>query len=124
MDIALDLDPTSPTFGDVLFQNGDLVLIDGRDAIRQDVIQRLRSFQGEWFLDTTWGVPYFQQIFVPNYDQSKIDALFIDTILGTPGVTQLDSYSFSIDRATRVLTISFRAETTSGTIQYNGPVPT
>lgn len=122
-DIALDLNPASPTFNDVVVVNGDLVLtVDTISAIQQHIVQRLRIYLGEWFLDTDIGLPFFQQILIKNPDQSKIDGLFLNQILGTPGVIAVTNYSFSVDFSLRVLTVSFSAQTTSGTVNYNGLV--
>lgn len=124
MYIQLDLNPASQTYNDLLIQNNDLVLVDGLSAIKQDILQRLRFYLGEWFLDTTKGVPYFQQILIKNPDQSKIDAIFINTILNTPGVITLTAYSFDLDSVNRILNIKFTAQTTSGTVDYAGLVAT
>lgn len=120
VDIALDLTPGSPTFGDLLIVNGDLVLVDGAQAVLQDLLQRLSTYLGEWFLDNTLGIDYYGQILVKNPDQAKIDALIINTILATKGILQLNSYSFTPNFVTRVLNISFSAMSTSGPVDYTG----
>lgn len=110
------------TFSDLVITDGDLVLVSGKQAILQNILQRLRVFLGEWFLDNTIGLPYFQQILVKNPDLGKTDAIFQNVILGTPGVEQLSTYSFQADTATRVLRLAFSVETTSGTVDYSGTV--
>lgn len=122
-DISLDLDPSSPTYGDLLIVDGDLVINSGIGGIQQDILTRLRTYLGEWFLDNTIGMPYFQQILLKNPDQSKIDAAFINMIMGTPGVISLVSYSFATDFVLRTLTVSFVAQTTQGTVDYSGVIP-
>ncbi len=121
-DILMYLSKGDAQFGDIVIENGDLVLNDGLTAIRQNILQRLRTFFGEWFLDNTIGLPYFEQIWVKNPDQSKIDALFQNAILGTPGVVSLNEYSFVPDFQKRTLNIAFVAQTTSGTVDYAGLV--
>ncbi len=122
MDLKIQPNSKLSGFGDLVLEGGDLVLVDGKEAILQHVLQRLRIFLGEWFLDTSIGLPYFQQILVKNPDQGKIDALFMNQIQGTPGVTLLNSYSASVDTLKRVLTIKFSCETTSGTVNYSGAI--
>jgi len=118
-DIKMDLDTASPTYGDILVDaNGTVVLTVGLEAIRQNLLQRLRVFRGEWFLDNTIGLPYFQQILVKNPDQAKIDALLINQILSTPGVIQLVSFSSIANFTNRTLQIAFEVITTSGRIVY------
>jgi hypothetical protein len=120
-DIALDLNPTSSTYNDLLIQDGDLVITATQlESIQQHVLQRLRIYLGEWFLDNTIGLPFFQQILVKNPDKATIDGYIQDQILATPGVVQLNSYAATIDATARTLSISFSALTTSGIISYNG----
>jgi len=119
-DIALDLDPNSPTYRDVKMSGGDLQIVDGKEAILQNILQRLRIYLGEWFMDNTKGIDYFNQILVKNPQQSKIDAIIINQILSVPGVTLLTNYSFSTNFVTRVLLINFKCQTTSGIVQYSG----
>lgn len=119
-DLAIVTDASDPNFGDLDISNGEIYLVTGKQAILQNIIQRLRTFYGEWFLDNEVGLPYYQEVLVKNPDQSKIDALFINKILGTPGVTQLSTYSFSPNTTTRILSISFKCDTTDGIVNYSG----
>ncbi len=125
-DLSLDLNNGSSTYRDLLFVNSDLVLTSdvnatyGTNPILQDILTRLRFFLGEWYLDNTQGIPWYQRILVKNPNQSDIDAIFQNCIAGTPGVDQLTSYSFTVNRATRVLTVNFSCLTTLGTVNYTG----
>lgn len=124
-DLSLDLKKNSASQNDFLVIDGDLVLTSdaeqgGSNNVLQDILTRIRFFAGEWFMDTTQGLPWFQQILIKNPDQSKIDALFQNTIMGTPGVQQLLAYSFEPNFAARVLTVSFTANTTQGRVDYTG----
>lgn len=120
VDLALDLDPTSPTFMDLQIVNGDLVWVTGKDAIKQNILQRLNTYAGEWFLDVTAGLPYFDQILVKNPDQGAIEALIQNEILNTPGVVALVTFSVSVNFSTRVLTINFSVATTDGIVDWEG----
>lgn len=127
-DISLDLsNPTLSTYKDLLILENDLVLTsdadpDGTQPVLQDILQRLSFFLGEWFMDNTQGLPWFQQILIKNPDQSKIDALFLNTIMGTPGVIQVNAYSFTVNSTQRILSVSFNALSTSGPINYTGTI--
>ena len=122
-DLLIDLNKSSVTYKDLVVQNNDLVINSGLTAIQQDIIQRLSFFAGEWFLDNTQGLPWYQQILVKNPDQSKVDAIFRNAILATPGVQSLSKYSFAPNFAARLLTVSFIAQTTQGTVNYTGAIP-
>lgn len=108
MDLKID------TTGDLVIENGDLVLVDGLTAIGQHVAMRLRSFKGEWFLDQTTGVPYFQEILQKGTPPSRIRALIRQTILGTEGISSVDELELDYDAATRALSVAFKATAENG----------
>ena len=129
-DLSLNLNPSivgTLPYRDLLIVNNDLCLTSdsnplGTNNVLQDILQNLNFFLGEWFMNNTYGVPWFQQILVKNPDQAKVEGLLMNTILGTPGVQQLLSYSFKVIRATRLLQCSFSVMTTSGVVNYSGTV--
>lgn len=99
--------------------NGDLVLVDGLAAIAQDVTTRLQFFLGEWFLNTSAGIPYFQKILVKNPNLAVVGSLLRKTILTTPGIKTLtEDLSFVFTGATRTMSVSFTADTISGPLTY------
>jgi hypothetical protein len=109
-DFALDDDH------DLAVENNNLVIIEGADEVGQRLKTNLKLFQGEWFLNQTIGVPYFQEIFRKGISPDRIAAFFKREILITPGVIQLLEYDQQIDAATRLLTISFKAQVSNGSI--------
>ena len=120
-DVLLDLSKTSSNFGDFSIVNNDLVIVtDQKIEIQQHILQRLRTYLGEWFMDLTIGIDYFGQILTKNPDQSSIDAIIQSEILNTPGVTELATYSFHPDFKNRIMSLSFSVNTTSGVVNYEG----
>lgn len=112
----------SPT-GDYTYGQGSAnYLVNSREAVAQEVLTSLLLFQGEWFLDTTAGVPWFTKIVgvntIPLYDETIKTA-----ILNVQGVTSIASYSSSLNRATRVLTVSATINTLFGITQITVPIP-
>lgn len=108
-DLALD-----DTTGDLLVMAGDLVIARGTDSIRSDLQARLKFFRGEWFLDTTVGVPYWQSVLVKNPDLRAVREALRSEILGTPGIASLESLVFDYQAGTRQLVVSFQASADSG----------
>lgn len=99
--------------GDMVFGAGAATfLIDSPQAVVQCVLTALKLFQGEWFLDTTAGVPWNTQVLGIN-PQSSYDNAIKNAIHAATGVSALTAYSSSLDKATRVLTV-----TASGTSPY------
>ena len=120
-DLKLVNSPVSPYFGDLELDGNDLVLTVGTvENVGQNILQRLRTYLGEWFLDNAIGLPYYQQILVKNPDQGNIDAIFLNAILGTRGVQQVNRYEFRVDFNTRQLFVTFSAQTVQGTVDYQG----
>jgi len=107
-----------------LNSNNDIFVLNGRFAVVsegaetvQHLRTRLRFFLGEWFLDITEGVPYFQQILKKPFDIAKVETLLKSEILNTPNIKNLTRFESSFNGDTRKLTINFDAETTFGLIE-------
>lgn len=98
-DIAVNKD------GYLISRNGDLLKVYDSDEIRQHVIQRLKTFRAEWFLNIFVGVPYFEYVFKKNYNLSTISSILKRVILTTEGVTKLESFELSLDPRSRVLSV-------------------
>ena len=97
MDIKLNNDQTSPSFGDALWINGPLTLenltSDAADVVAQRLRVRLSTYLGEWFLDVGYGVPYYQQILAKKTTKVAVDRIFQQQILSERGVRELVSFS-------------------------------
>jgi hypothetical protein len=125
-DLALDNNPLSSTYRDVFPFGGDFPMVSGTDQILQNVLQTLGVYLGEWFLDNTLGLGYYQTVFIKNPNQAAINAMFISALLGVPGVQSILSFSSQINSTTasRSMSVKFRLQTISGTVTYQGTLPT
>ncbi|MBX4889763.1 hypothetical protein [Rhizobium bangladeshense] len=85
--------------------SGDLATVSDAEAVGQHVRQRLSTFTGEWFLDTTAGVPWLDRILGKAYDPALAESVVKAEILNTDGVTEITSFSVTFDKATRGLII-------------------
>lgn len=99
--IGLAIDPTTNDL--VLAADGQLAIVTGAHAIGQHVRQRLKTHSGEWFLDTTAGVPWLDEILGRQYDPALAETVTKAEILDTEGVTEITSFSVSFDQVTRNL---------------------
>jgi hypothetical protein len=116
-DLAIVLQATAenPIVGDLALDGNDFYITDGVQAVMQDIRIRTLFVWGEWFLDRTQGVPYFQHILVAHPDLNRIRAIFRKVILGTPGMGTLDTFTVDFDRPNRVLNVAFAGRTADGT---------
>ena len=106
--------------GDLDLTINDFQIIDGIDAIRQELQIRYRFFLREWFLNPEEGIPYIEEVLKKNPNEARVRAIMAEVALDTPGVVEVQNYTADLDGATRELTIEldFGAEV-NGTLTYN-----
>ena len=110
MDIKLDED------GDIYLVNGDAQTTSiGAEDLAQRLRIRLNTFQGEWFMDNTLGIDWWNRVMGKNRSKMAVDALIQDAILKEPDALQIVSYTSSIS-TNRKFSCSFRVRTEDGAI--------
>ena len=95
-----------------LTEDGDLyVTEDGdvqfTDSVLQAIKIRLKWFLGEWRINTTDGMPYYDEVFIKNPSTALIEDRVRTEILSVDGVQAVESISVVIDKPTRVAAIHF-----------------
>ena len=113
-DLKLVNDGVSIYDHDLLIENFDLSLIEGIDRVVQDLRIRLWFFFKEWFLDTSKGVPFYEEVNIKNPDLNAIEALFKEVIFETADVVEILSFDLDFNSAERKSTIVFQVNTTFG----------
>ncbi|SDV49072.1 hypothetical protein [Chitinasiproducens palmae] len=86
---------------------------DQVDGIAQAVRTRLALLTGEWFLDITEGTPWHTDV-LGKYTSAVYDSAIRNRILSTDGVNSIESYSSTVDRDARRLTVSVQIDTIYG----------
>lgn len=89
--LFIDQDTNDLTVG----PDNNLRLAMSVEAVGQHVRQRLKTFYGEWFLNTEVGVPWLDRILGRRYDPALAEAVVKAEILNTPGVVEITSFSVS-----------------------------
>lgn len=102
---------------DLAFENGDLVLIDGRLEVLQSVKIRLLFIMLEWAYDFSRGMPWTNGLFDIRMPQVKKESYAKNTIIQTEGVRVLTEFEFNIDRENNGAFIAYKAETIYGPIE-------
>lgn len=102
---------------DLLIRNGQLVLVDGVNQTAQQIKIALLTFLGEWFMDNSVGVPYFDQVLLKSPDKSKIEHIFRQKILAVANVKRVLSLRTLLDRQARLLVVEFEAQTSNGVVK-------
>jgi hypothetical protein len=92
---------------DMTLLNRDMRITTESEIVAQRLETRLQFIFGEWFLDTSQGLPYPQNIFEEGLlNTDALYALFRTEIANTPGVTNINSLTLDINRDERELTIN------------------
>lgn len=109
IDIAVD-----QKINDIIFQDFDFVLYDELNEIMQNLSIRLKFFLGEWYLDITQGLPYYQIIFSKNANLIQVESLIKNEILNTRGITEIIDFQSDYEPRGRIFSVKFTAKSISG----------
>ncbi|MFY0477092.1 hypothetical protein [Achromobacter marplatensis] len=96
---------------------GRAAFVDGADRIAQQIKTTLLAFLGEWFLDTSFGVPYFEDVLVKSPDRASIEAIFRARIRAVPGVVRVRGLELQVERQLRVLRVAYDVDTAAGRLE-------
>ncbi len=100
--------------GDLILQDNDLMIIDNAERVAQQILITLRFWYGEWFLDTTQGVPYLEYVLVKNPNINHVRQILTEAILSVEGVQTIDDMTLDFDQKNRRLYVEYTATTDYG----------
>lgn len=101
---------------DLLIKDNNVLFIDNAERVAQQIKIQLLTFLGEWFLDVTHGVPYLEYILLKNPNFTLIREIFREQILEVTDVKSITELELEFDSKTRVMTLSYEADTEYGLI--------
>lgn len=104
--LVLQTDAENPVIGDLRLVNGQLLLVEGSDAKKQDLVVCLRWFKGEWFLDRRTGMPYLQSILGTRTPLVSIERIFRAAIQQRAWVASIETIRLAFDATTRSLSVA------------------
>lgn len=103
MDIQLDKN------GHIALNGTRLTLVTDRPLlVAQRLSIRLRTYLGEWFLDTNMGIDWFADVLLKNVSKQTVDSILQNEILKDQYVTKI--VKFSSDVKNRNYECSFSVE--------------
>lgn len=108
-DIAEDINTS-----DIVLQNGDIMMIDNAERVAQQILITLRFWLGEWFLNTTDGVPYLEYILIKRPNLSHIQQILTEQIQSVEGVKAVTAMTLDFDQQARKLYVDYTATTDYG----------
>lgn len=121
IDIGLD-----PITNDLEIVGFDLVLVKDLDQVAQNLGIRLAFIFGEWFLDITAGIPYYEDFFKKAPNQIQIESVLKEEIVNTRGVNEILAFSTNYDppgSPARTFAVSFQVNTVAGNLQIEQELP-
>lgn len=101
---------------DLVIENGNLLMIGGKDEIVQSTERVLTTNKNEFFLDIDFGLDY-SQIQGKGIDEESIRFAILEALNQDERVEEIEFLNIDIDRKTRNLEIDFRYTTNEGTIE-------
>ena len=110
-DIAADINTS-----DIVLQNGDILMIDNAERVAQQIQITLRFWLGEWFLNTTDGVPYLEYILVKQPNMAHIRQILTEQIQSVEGVKAVTDMELTFDQRERRLLVEYTADTDYGLV--------
>ena len=114
MDLLVNRIRDTDGYGDMLFVNGTTPITDEFvDAVAQRVFIMLRTFESEWYLNDTTGVPYLTRILGYKVEKSTVDRILQQKILEQSGVADILEFNSTLS-GSRVYEASMRIRTTGG----------
>ena len=103
----------------ILDANGNIKIIEDVESLAENIDQRLKLFKGKYFLDTTAGVPYFEEILKKPVDPGLAASVLNAEILKEPEVLSIGSVSVDLDRNTRIFNYDATIQTIFGELEVS-----
>ena len=121
MDLRMDF---SNGKHDMVFVNGSCPITGARcpvtgdrvDVVTQRLYIRLRTFFGEWWLDSSYGVPWFERILGKKVRKGSVDIVIQEQILAERGVAEIVEFSSSLDVPNRIYQCKFKVRVDTGDV--------
>jgi len=103
--------------GQLKYENGNFILLNDYEALRQNLKNRLKMFKGEWFLNKDAGIDWLNILGVKDIDLNKLKRLVRREILKEKKVLKVINISLNLDRKKREINIYFECESVFGLIK-------
>lgn len=114
MDLLVNRQRDTEGYGDMVFVNGSTPITEEFvDAVAQRVFIMLRTFESEWYLNDSTGVPYLTRILGYKIEKSTVNRILQQKILEQSGVADILEFNSTLN-GNRVYEASMRIRTTGG----------
>lgn len=90
---------------DLEIKDFDLKLTDDKQTLKQSILQHLKVFKGDWFLDVDKGLPYYQDILGQRNSIDSVRAIFIEGVKSVDGVKEIVDLELNLNGKNRSLDV-------------------
>ena len=111
LDIKLDINTH-----DIIIDDFDLQLCEDDLYLIQKLKIKFLFFYGEWFLDITQGIKYYEEILIKDPNVFTIDNMFKLTIMEDGYFSSIIEYQSDFNLQKREFSVSFKAMKNNGEI--------
>ena len=103
--------------GKILFQNGQIfTTLNRQDSLRQRLDIRIKTQKGTWFLNISYGIDWFNDVFSDTSTKSSVDAIIQAEILKEELVADIIEFRSSVNNITREYRCDFKVKMVDQTI--------
>lgn len=103
--------------GDLVYENGEIQVVEGLEETRQRLQSRLSVARGEWRFDTEFGTDYHGKIFAKK-SLNEVDAELVRVVFETPKIIELlQPIIYDFDNTIRKLSAFIRVRAEDGEIE-------
>ena len=99
--------------GDVVIENNEISIVTDDELLRQKVWSILRTNLKEWFFDWSQGID-FDNLLGKNTNEELVRYEIERGLLQVDSTFTITDFAYSVDRATRTATVTFKAQNESG----------
>lgn len=116
----MDFKLSSTEPNDIIWHNGPLLKEDTTqtrvEVTGQRLLILLRTWLGEWFINTAYGIPYEQRIIAKkNISKAGVDLILQQQVLSDAGVREIVSWKSTLS-SSRKYTLVFSIKIVDGTV--------
>lgn len=98
-----------------------------QEAVKQRLQIKFRTFQTEWWLDVTFGIPWLRSandtgtILGKGLSKPEIDAVLISEARKDPDVLEITNFVSTLNKFTRAYDVNFECVAREGLLRVNIP---
>lgn len=103
--------------GKIIFQNGRIfTTLSRQESLRQRLDIRIKTQKGTWFLNISYGIDWFNDVFSDTSTKSSVDALIQAEILKEELVADIIEFRSSVNNITREYRCDFKVKMVDQTV--------